>query len=30
MQAVSVSFFRFDGLWNRLWVLGQMAQRALR
>lgn len=32
MQAVSVSFFRFDGLWNRLWVLGQMgaARFALR
>jgi spheroidene monooxygenase len=24
MQAISLSFFRFDGLWNRFWVLGQM------
>jgi spheroidene monooxygenase len=24
MQAVSLSFFRFDGFWNRLWVIGQM------
>jgi spheroidene monooxygenase len=29
MQAVSISFFRFDGFWNRLWVLGQMGAARL-
>jgi spheroidene monooxygenase len=29
MQAVSISFFRFEGLWNRLWVIGQMGAARL-
>jgi spheroidene monooxygenase len=29
MQAISISFFRFDGLWNRLWVIGQMGAARL-
>jgi spheroidene monooxygenase len=29
VQAVSLSFFRFDGIWNRSWVLGQMGAARL-
>jgi spheroidene monooxygenase len=29
MQAVSLSFFRFESAWNKLWVLGQMGAARL-